>query len=107
MSCSYDRVSSTLHSFEEVAFSMGDPQSTAVSLNRTVLGALNDSLGRQSPSESPFQLRNRDLEILNRFHDRTVLTIGHSSSRHIFQRVGLALAFQVRCSRPVLYLQAF
>lgn len=101
VSCTYDRISSELQPFEEAVFSVYAPLSTPVSLNYTVLRLLNDNLRQQSPGEPALELDNFDLGVLNTFHERSVVTLGTSDTRHIYQREGLRLAMKVAQCFPL------
>jgi hypothetical protein len=103
VSCTYDRISSELQPFEEAAFSVDATLTTAVSLNQTVLGLLNDNIRQQSPEKPAIRLDDFDLGVLNMFHERSVLTLGIAGTRHIYQQEGLRLAIKVpklTSSRP-------
>lgn len=75
---------------------MGSPQATAPSMNQTILGVVNESLSRQSPGGKALKLCTRDLETLNRYSERTSLTLGNTNTRFVFRNTTLWLAFQVR-----------
>ncbi|OIW32662.1 hypothetical protein CONLIGDRAFT_712938 [Coniochaeta ligniaria NRRL 30616] len=94
VSCTYDRISSELQPFEEAAFSVNATLSTAVSVNQTVLGLLNDNLRQKSPGQPTFRLDDVDLGLLNTFHERSILTLGIESTRYIYQQEGLRLAIK-------------
>ncbi|KAB5576205.1 hypothetical protein GE09DRAFT_1215916 [Coniochaeta sp. 2T2.1] len=94
VSCTYDRISSELQPFDEAAFSVHLP---TVSLNQTVLGLLNDNLREAR------QLDGVDLALLNVFHERSALTLGVDSTRHIYQREGLRLAIQVSLALTMMH----
>jgi hypothetical protein len=95
VSCTYDRISSELQPFEEAAFSVHAPLSTAVSLNQTVLGLLNENFRQNSPGKPTLWLDDVDLGLLNTFHERSVVALGVEATRHIYQREGLRLAIEV------------
>lgn len=73
---------------------VNSPLTTTVSLNQTVLGMLNEHLRQESGGRLPCEMDNYDLELLNRFHERTILTIGLESTRPVYQREGLRLAIR-------------
>ncbi|KAK0723448.1 hypothetical protein B0T26DRAFT_599032, partial [Lasiosphaeria miniovina] len=94
VTCNYDRLSSDLQVADEAAFIGGAPPMTAISLNRQVLSMLNDSLHRQSPSKKTMLFGLGDLAIVNRYHERTILTMGTPQTRHVYQRESVKLAFE-------------
>ncbi|KAK3935354.1 hypothetical protein QBC46DRAFT_323547 [Diplogelasinospora grovesii] len=94
VSCTYDRISSDLQSLAEAAFTVNIPQTAPVSLNQQVLGMLNDSVRRQSARDRAFQFNMHDLELINRFHERTIMSMGTDDTRHIYQRECVRLAFE-------------
>lgn len=75
---------------------------TAPSLRTTILGALNGSLmaGRISHAAEPFDdLTSGDIDILSRFHTRTIPTLETSNTHGLYQAEILALTGQV-CDLP-------
>ncbi len=66
-----------------------------LSMSQTFLGLLNDSLQRQAVKDRAWQLNNYDLVLLNKFHERTALTIGTDKTRYLIRGEALKLAFQV------------
>ena len=97
MSCTYDRISHDLQPISEGAFVVNAPQLNVdpISMSKTFLTLLNDSLQRQAVKDRAWQLSNYDLVLLNKFHERTSLTIGTERTRSILQNEGLKLAFRV------------
>lgn len=74
----------------------------APSLRTTILGALNGSLmvGRISHAADPFDdLTSGDIDILSRFHTRTIPTLETSNTHGLYQAEILALTGQV-CKPP-------
>lgn len=75
---------------------------TAPSLRTTILGVLNGSLmvGRIPHAADPFDdLTSGDIDILSRFHTRTIPTLETSSTHGLYQAEILALTGQV-CDPP-------
>ncbi|KAK3389905.1 hypothetical protein B0H63DRAFT_105439 [Podospora didyma] len=95
VACSYDRASAHLQPLPAIAFTNTIPSpNTTLSANTQVLGLLNDSVSRQSAKEMAFRFSLHDLEIVNRFHARTILTVGNEKAAGIYQRESVRLAFQ-------------
>ncbi len=65
-------------------------------MSQTFLSLLNDSLQRQAVKDRAWQLNNYDLVLLNKFHERSSLTVGSDKTRYVLQQEGLKLAFRVR-----------
>ena len=80
------------------------PRKAAVSNTQTMLDMINYSL-RQSPTSAQgttpvYQLNIRDLQLLDKFRSRTVLTIGTLETKMIYQAESFRLACMVRHSAP-------
>ncbi|KAK4223044.1 hypothetical protein QBC38DRAFT_517842 [Podospora fimiseda] len=95
--CSYNKLSTTtttMQAFAEGMFlvdlTVTNPPS--LSLNRQFLTMLNDHHAKQSDTTHFFQ--TSDLEILNRFHERTVLSIQADQPTNVYQREFVRLALQ-------------
>lgn len=77
------------------------PQKPPVSVNQIVLGTINSHYGQASADTSlsdsggVYTLDMQDLELLQKFQARTVLTMGTEKSRNIYQGAVLRLAFSV------------
>ena len=97
MSCTYDRISHELQPVSEGAFVVNAPQLNVdpISMSKTFLTLLNDSLQRQAVKDRAWQLSNYDLVLLNRFHERSSLTVGTDATRQVLKDEGLKLAFRV------------
>jgi hypothetical protein len=75
---------------------MEAPSKTPVSMSQTVLDLINHSM-RHSPTgkvlgNQVYQLNKQDLEILDRFKNRTALTFGSNTTKWIIQAEAPRLA---------------
>ncbi|EOO03807.1 putative transcription factor cys6 protein [Phaeoacremonium minimum UCRPA7] len=78
------------------------PRKAAVSTNQTMMDMINYSL-RQSPTSAQgvalvYQLDMDDMQLLDKFHSRTVLSIGTDKTRSLYQ----AESFRLACMHPFL-----
>lgn len=109
ISCNYGSTESV--STGEMIISLGstsppievvEPSKAPVSMTQTMLDLINYSL-RESPTgraqgSQVFQLRKNDLEILGRFTDRSILTVGTDTIKYLFQAEAARLACLVCAS---------
>ncbi|KAK3986201.1 hypothetical protein QBC44DRAFT_297633 [Cladorrhinum sp. PSN332] len=95
VTCTYDKPSSSLQAFAEGMFLVEDLAlanlSATLSPNSQVLTMLNNNLNSNS---RPFGFKDSDLKILNRFHERTILSIQISQPKNLYQRESVRLAIQ-------------
>ena len=75
------------------------PRKAAVSTNQTMMDMINYSL-RQSPTSAQgvalvYQLDMDDMQLLDKFHSRTVLSIGTDKTRSLYQAESFRLACMV------------
>ncbi|KAK4159850.1 hypothetical protein QBC43DRAFT_271631 [Cladorrhinum sp. PSN259] len=91
VTCAYDSLSSTLQAVSEgmflVDFTIANFRE-GISLNNQVLSLLNDN------SSPAVNFKSSDLQILSRFHDRTVLTLRTTQISALYQRESVRLAIQ-------------
>ncbi|KAK4465396.1 hypothetical protein QBC42DRAFT_195176 [Cladorrhinum samala] len=90
VTCTYDKLSSTLQAVSEGMFLVNF---LSVSLNSQVLTMLHDNVPPSSVSKR-FPFKDQDLEILNRFHERTILSIRTDQTVNLYQRESVRLAIQ-------------
>lgn len=91
VTCTYDKLSSTLQAFSEGTFLLNF---LSVSLNSQVLTMLHDNVPPSS-TRKRFPFKDRDLAILNRFHERTILSLRTDQTVTLYQRESVRLAIQV------------
>ena len=81
------------------AFNIENMQRFPISLNKIIPSIISPSLRQQSmgmvESTTIYHLGDQDLELLNKFHARTVLTISTSKSLRIFHNEIIKLAYSV------------
>lgn len=101
VSCNYDSTSDELQLAMDGALVFKTPHGPPVSFNQLVLNMINTPPKIHLPSPkttSVYELRLEDLEIVNRFQSRTVLTMGTKESVHVLQREW----FRVACEHSML-----
>ena len=101
MLCNYDLKCSDLQLSANGAIKVETLQASPCSENQTILSIINatpclpltDSQGSFNKCQ---QFSVQDLELLRRFHTRTLLTLGPAQSRHIYQNAYIKLTYSVR-----------
>jgi hypothetical protein len=98
--CNYDPRHSDLQPLAHGKSDVQTLQTPLCSENQAALGIINGTTslqptGSTHPSHGGFHFSVQDLELLHKFHTRTILTLGTPKSRHIYQNAYAKLAYSV------------
>ncbi|KAK4183489.1 hypothetical protein QBC35DRAFT_507938 [Podospora australis] len=95
VTCTYDRRSTSLQPVAEDVFLL-NVSIVTMSLNRQLLTMINDHLlaNPDTAKTNKEVFQSPDLAILNRFHERTILSLRTNQVVHLYQRESVRLAIQ-------------
>ena len=104
--CSYDPKYCDLQSFARGASTLKTP---LVSENQTILGIVNGTTNIQPTSathlfDEGYQFSVQDLNLLHKFHTRTIMTLGAGKGRPVYQNAYANLAYSVGHIYSILLL---